>query len=730
MRSFFIFLFFALYAFCYAATGSETIDQALVFAESGRNDLAKELLRNLLRTSLTPDEQASALYNLASLLARNDQYKEALSTIESITPSLFDVAAKNSPLLGTCIAYDRAIYAVQIVKAKMRDHNISSTDLDWLQKLIFQAKESLDHAVVLAKKVSPNDSKSLTVPVMTHVAEEIAFQEEELTFAFFTNELRKLNKESLIEALQLFLYDAYMEISTLFDNDNSITQSYVEAYGQRRQKELFASIDQLLLFLQSPGKTMQAEINDFLIVQVERDQASIAAAFRSGSKEMLLEAISELSVRLKLVLSQVTKSDILTLLQDRVETLIMEKFSGLLLKQFWKRQGEERKLFLSQYLTEKGKLYTRNHDLFQAKLVESFRDYLKDRNTLLQAIEDELYWNVFSTPETEVLSGLVQELIQNGLENKQQLNFLLNGVADRLSVRISIGEGLENSKQALKSIRLAQQAASSEELLQGLIDSWRFIDPNSCFSFLFKQVQSKLSLKSGTSAIPSLTLLFRELTLFFAEKKDREVEALLQLVMGEMAFISQENSPAARQKVAFSEILLGVRFFESEVVERKKTFAELVSQVDEAVENQRQITALVRMAKLLSPGKEREDLSQAVQLFIRWQKRLLSRVMPLPELEKRKAVKELIEQAEKELIPSVDSLYKALELLEKAADLLHQESKNEQKKDEQKEETTKIEMKTANVTPDQAIRLLQEMQRDDMSLEEPKIKEKTGLRQW
>ncbi|MBS0654489.1 MAG: hypothetical protein JSR46_01820 [Verrucomicrobia bacterium] len=341
----------------YATEVADKIDQAIVIAATGRMDLATIELRRLLQGGLTSEEQATVLYNLASLYARDDKYEEALDTIGKVWPDHFGVAVRTSPLLAVCITYDRALFAVQVVKDKMQAQNEDLSQLEELKYVLDRAKEALLQGLSLINSVSSAvRDEAPTVSAMIHMLEELAKQKQKLAQALFTYHVKQLNKEELINEFSLFLYDGYMELSTLLAFKAST--SYVEAFkGQFRRFKVYN--DQLLLLLRAPGAPLQVEILHYFAEQIEALQTALNRA--GDDVEKILAVYTDLCSWLRVMTAQVDLEDMEQLFVEWNEATVMQQIlpQGTPLEGFWAAQEQKRSELLHDYVNRWQRLSTK-----------------------------------------------------------------------------------------------------------------------------------------------------------------------------------------------------------------------------------------------------------------------------------------------------------------------------------------------------------------------------------
>ena len=89
---------------------ADTIDQALVYLEAGRPDLADELFTKLLAQNLTPDEKATVLFDMATLRALDGHTAEAIK--------LYDQINASDQNLESAANYNRALCLLEVAKEK------------------------------------------------------------------------------------------------------------------------------------------------------------------------------------------------------------------------------------------------------------------------------------------------------------------------------------------------------------------------------------------------------------------------------------------------------------------------------------------------------------------------------------------------------------------------------------------------------------------------------------
>lgn len=258
---------------------SDKIDQGITFAESGRSDIAENMLEKLLDQPLSEDEATTVYYNLATIYARGGQYQKALGFFERISMSQLTAISKKSPLTALSILYNQAVC---LVKAAEQKHSDPAA-----LRMINEAKSIADET---KKLLSSTVSESITIGMLTLLYEEIASTKQKVRNAFFAEDVSVKSKPLFYEFALHEFHALFTSLAT-FQNSNGKTISlYVKDLGMQYGFKMKVLLKQTVEFLQQINQKSDGVQVQFLQKQFHTLENQFFDAMRDGDLEKALQS--------------------------------------------------------------------------------------------------------------------------------------------------------------------------------------------------------------------------------------------------------------------------------------------------------------------------------------------------------------------------------------------------------------------------------------------------------
>lgn len=430
-------------------TVGERLDQALQFSEGGRSDIAQSMLEKMADETLTLDERATVLYNLATIHMHLGQYNEALSVFSQIEPAELASVATASPLVALSIQYNRAVCRVLQARQNLLDPGLFL---------------SLDEAELYARFASALIQKGMNEPItvgmLLHLFEEIAAVRDEAQHLQFSHGVLLLEPgpfvvlatdemKALFENAQAWQHEPASRVS-LYIEDMRILQEY-------RVRALVSRAADLLQ--KKPGAA-------FLKPEFEAAFSDCSKAFSEKNLSDLLRS----AYRLLLLFQSLAAEDVSTVLKMRVDAI--QRFPEYIAE-------TEHYIFslLEQYTPQ---------NLVVRQIVEMKRVPV----TLKSAQYDLAFWNLFSQP------------LEVGFQRLLSINptaLAFHAVESRLEV--------EDKGEAAAVLKQARQLDNPRPLI---LKSWFLAYPEQALSYWAGALSQEYKQQGAGGDLTGFLALFRE----------------------------------------------------------------------------------------------------------------------------------------------------------------------------------------------------------------------------
>lgn len=707
------------------------IDRAIEYSQAGRYDLAEKELIGLLSQPLGPVEKATVLYNLAVAQAIENKLAEAVASLDQITPDMYGEVITASPLLAVSISYDGAAFSIRHAKSLLG--NVAN--IDSIAKAINTAKGDFTQLDLLLKKnIIPLDI-SQPAFVRIHIEEEIATLEIELSELRKIEELNQESKSELLDSFADLLWGQFFDSSSLFRAKSagpSSWQDYFVSFDKIEFAKIQLYLMRLVTFLNAPAKSSQAAMNGFFTRELLELQDDMAAAIADLSESDLLLSLYNLMSTVTVMQGQVLGNDITVLLDNR--TAVVASFQIDKENDFWMKEWQAMNNFAGRYLAAK----EANTTGLESALLAILDKQLNREPDVQKCLATAFYWQVLSTPETKTFEDLATTL--HGAKSvdtaalKKSLEPLLARVkADKITLAIP---PLENTlKQLVKPSPIL--------LYQDVMIGWFFADPENSLAFLF-HVTSKgmnaIQTKSASRydafiAHADYQLLLHLLDLLIPQQGASVLGAVIVNLNQQLSWFLDPK----KNDLTFFRMSLELDWLKTILLVRTATLEKITESVDFEVLFQKKTLTLTRFAG------DSQYLSCMEELAL-MQAQMASEVASA--LSKMSAKSKKIKEAEDlmdsvvKLAPSqtkdVPTMMQVLTDLAQASEILHslqsQSESNAASNAEQQSTNLSHEIpkKALQLSADNAIQLLQEMEREDKSLEQPSSANVSapGGRQW
>lgn len=290
-----------------AASVSDRVDQAIVLSQAERADLAIEALQSILNESLTPQERAIVQYDLATLLIQERRFSQARDVLQSIDTS--------DKVINSAIDYEIALANLFLAKTSQPEKAVT---------FLREARQSL------AQSKEPQLQ-------LSHLAEEIGREANQLFQVLFTHHLEALGRNGLIDAFILFCYESYLKLRLTAQEP-----LYVEGFWKLSRFQFTTFCTRLFTMLKAPSTPFQASINRFLAARLQQ----LENAILQSSSDALLVGLYQLIDLLRVIQAD----DAYVLLQNYYEKVENEKQFDT---PFWQNQLQATREFIVAFLNEK-----------------------------------------------------------------------------------------------------------------------------------------------------------------------------------------------------------------------------------------------------------------------------------------------------------------------------------------------------------------------------------------
>ncbi len=702
-------LFFAFFLFIGSAYADvdQKIDQALEFAAAGRADLSLELFKGLLETKLNPVEKATVLYNMSTLYAQEAKFWQSVVTLSQIDDAMFEAVTKESPTLAVQIAYNGAICSQGFA-----EHALAALR----QNLTQDEVDHISIALALLQKYSAmfSEEKTLAADFQENIKNmryALGRYEELLLYS-------TLDKNALLGQLGGLLQQEFQTLLDAYEANGADEDSlglYMKAIVDAR---ITYCIERLETFMQAPVKKEVKELHGYLLELLQTERKQYLDAFLHGEALQALYTLNTLSNIVLLIEDEVyskdVKSALVSLQAARFEALSSRASPKL--ASFWQGVWQNSLQFTVDYIAKKASF----SDPTTKKLLLLLQKRIQ--NSAFDHIQDDIsYWNVLSQPEEQTYEALAAALHGADRVDTAVFNATVDALIDRLHVF--------NKDKAIEPLERMKGQNSTTVLFQDSIESWFYDDQKRALSYLLALVDDEITsmqqdpLFDASIAYADYQLLCHLLSMCKVEK------AVYEDLLRKESWFTQKQ----RRDLDFFTISLEIGWLKTMLTGEVKTLKGITEAVDFGVDFQTKTIGLVRLSE--EPGFT-DDLA----LITTMQQKLVESVgdglaaLPTKGSKIQKVI-QLLEDAKKELgrqTSSLKSMQKVQSDLEEASKILHSMQSESESQSSQKSQMSQ-EMQKANIslTPELSIRLLQEMEREDRSLETQNVPQATGVkRPW
>lgn len=706
------------------------IDRSIEFAQASRLDLAKSNLQKLLQEKLLPIDRAAVLYNLSTLYAQENNYAEALSCLGKIDDETYEQVKEISPLLATQIAYNGAVCSIRYVKVSV--NKVAKGELLLQPEMIETFQKTLDAAKEYEKDFDESLKTGSTL-IRRRIREELAEVENAFSLLKTISELEQMTKSQFLDHFSKMLYEAIewgKELAVAREQKSSDSKLYLESFQIETMPKLSLFLERLLLYLQAPAKETDIKRNEFLRDELRLFRQNIQVAITNDDPQELLSNLQELLQCVFLVQGQMFGREVKTILDGRLEVAAEYELtqSYKALASFWQDVWQDDISFNDRYLQV---VANSTENRAKSAILHALNDHLaKGGSTpsVATALDDIFYWKILSADEKETFLLLAQKLHGTKTIDHLWLDKVLEALRERL-----LALGMPKAEEALSEIK---KETSRTLLFQDLMQGWFLADPKGAISFLIDALQEEmraLLVPAPTSSMQYLAKSdFQLLYHLLRNETPKPIQEVRQNLAKGISWFSDEK----RELLPFYRLSLELDWLKEMLVFNQGTLESITHNVDFGVEFQKKTMGLVRFSR-------EKGFTELLQLLTSMQQELATSIArdlaSLPKKGKKiKQVQELIDEAKKKVgdqVRELSVMQTVLELLEKASKILHSmqsESQSEQSSELTQNEdlSMQVQNKALRLTPENAIRLLQEMDRQDRSLQVKEEQQATGPKPW
>jgi Mg-chelatase subunit ChlD len=667
---------------------SQTIDQALVFAEASRQDIAEDFLQKLLAQALTVDERVTVLYDLATLHAKQADFERALQVFNQISDRALERTKKVSPILYTSIFYNFGVTLVQYVQAQMASGSSASDLFTYL-------KQAEDKAVkvkmVLKEALALADVTDLSFSQLTFLYETIVKTKRELDRLDFLQNMQKIGKHELLKMGISELEVFFQELLAL-KSEKDVPSAYIGAYmanfqmAARFKIRLF--VDQVVLLLQAPTTEVSTRMRAHLAHSILSSDANIRQAFKQNDLEHLLQSLFLLINQIEAVRLEGMRDDILGLLMLRKATCERVQRAPEFFFSFWQEALRDQEAFVFAYIALK-----REHEKgIKKTLLSSLLSRLQEGKDPCQHIEEDILFFKYSQMP---FSNLYPMLFQ------KDANF--SYILDKLDITIAYAKQKDESYEKYEQAKsYLQDAEKAEDARFYILKSWYLIEPDMALLYLSYYLREEVR-----RTIPQKDVSFLRKLLEDFSKENPQFEQIAEHLQEKKEYLTVEDR---------FDLYLTL-FWLTEMLQKENFSIKTIAQrIDAAIIMQQDVTVSFTRA----PG----------QVLWGWylQKGLVENVLHLiskSEMDNQVATKiaKLLSDAILllETVPGSATSQNIERLLLEAKKYLEQEEESKAKEAEApptkaKELTLELKQQTLTLPPETSVRLLQELERDDREL--------------
>lgn len=706
------------------------IDRAIEFAQASRLDLTKITLQGLLKEKLLPIDRAAVLYNLSTLYAHENNYAEALSCLRQIDDETYEQVKEISPLLATQIAYSGAVYSIRYVKASV--NKVAKGELLLQPELIDTFQKTLDAAKDYAKDFDESLKNGSTL-IRRRIHEELSEADSAFSLLKTISELEQLTKSQFLDRFSQLLYEKIewgKELACAKEQKSSDSKWYLESFQTQALPQLSLFLERLLLYLQAPAKETDIKRNEFLRDELRLFRQNIQVAINNDDPPELLSNLQELLQCVFIVQGQMLNRDVEAILDARLEAAAEYELmrQSKTLASFWQDVWQDDMSFNERYLQV---VANSTQNSARRAILHALNDHLAkggNEPSVATALDDIFYWKVLSRDEKATFLLLAQKLHGKKLIDHPWLDKVLVALRDRL-----LAMGMPKAEEALSEMK---KETSRTLLFQDLMQGWFLADPKGAISFLVDALQEEMRALLAPLPTSSMQYLavsdFQLLYHLLRNETAKPIQEVRQGLAKEISWFRDEK----RELLSYYKLSLDLDWLKEMLVFNQGTLESITHNVDFGVEFQKKTMGLVRFSR-------EKDFTELLQLLTSMQHELATAIArdltALPKKGKKiKQVQELIDEVKRRVDDQVRELsvmQTILELLEKASKILHSmqsESESEQSSELTQNEdlSMQVQNKALRLTPENAIRLLQEMDKQDRSLQVKEEQQATGPKPW
>jgi len=709
---------------------SQAIDRSIEFSQAMRPDLAKITLVDLLQKPLSPIEKAAVLYNLSTLYAQEANFWEALLSLAQIDEGTYREVKIVSPLLAAQIAYNGAISSMRYVSGEIS--KVVAGQLLLQQEMIDSFQNALYSATEYIEQFSESIQADSTL-IRRRLLEELS--QTQLAFATVRDifALEQMAKSQFLDRFSELLYTKRQWVMKLVTAERESSQEsklYLDYFNTDAMPTLSLYLERLLLYLQAPAKESEQMRHEYLQKVLRTLYQEMKQAIIDDEPLELLVSLQELLHFVLIVQGKALNRDIQVILDNRLEVAayysLTEKTSPLLL--FWQDVWQDELGLYQRFLDV---IVDDTQDQSKKALLQALNRRLDRAGTepsVIVALDDISYWKILSADEKETF--LEQALLLHGAKNiaRNSLEKTLQALSDRLEAM-----GMPKAREALL---LMKHEESPILLFQDLMQSWYLADPSGAISYLIDTLQEELPALLVPNPAASLQFVARTDFQLLYHLLENETAKSIKDVRQDLAKRISWFSDPKRAQLDYYKLSLDLSWLKEKLVKRQGTIESITHNVDFGVDFQKKTMGLVRFSGEIGITQLLEEIS--------WMQYELANTVAsdLARLPKRgpkiKQVQEIMEQVKRGVIGQVRELsimQQVLGLLEKASQILHSlqsESLSEQSGELTQNEDLSMQMqnKALRLTPENSIRLLQEMAKQDRGLEVKVESQVTGPKPW
>lgn len=511
----------------------------------------------------------------------------------------------------------------------------------------------------------------------------------------------------------------------------------MQLYAKEDIVNITYCLDRLHIFMQAPAKKSEAGLHAFLASKVHALHLSLVDCYYNAQVLQAMSILNQLSNMVLLIQAEVTKSDVTAMLDNRLE-LAMQYYlasNDEKLSSFWKNEWQQNEEWCTLFLEKKASLAV---EPFDAALLTQLRKRLKNEQLALPDAEaclaDKFYWQILSQNETITYTNLASALHGASKVDYGVLNQIVAALLDRIALL-----QVDEAKPALEDM-LSQK--SPILLFQDAVESWFYVQPQKALSYMFSSLEEECNALQTDPSLDSFTartdyhLVVHLLSIFLKKDSKGMLMQVYQDLMKKVSWFTAKD----KKDLDFFTMSLELSWLKELLTEQAEGLEGITNTVDVGVDFQKKTMILLRYA-------QEPNFQATLDLLSQMQERLTNIVSKaLDDLPKKgpkiKQVIALISDAEtnaKTQNQELASMQAVQDDLEQASKILHSLKSESQSQSQQSQSNAEskssdlskeMQQKALKLAPELSIRLLQQMEKDDRSLETQNIPQVTGTRPW